>query len=145
MTESEKIDKFFKREPIKYESKVGDVQVSLIIQQQAQSLWKRGIDYLCYADLTIEFLIGYNREANRNPSLNWKPAYLHVDSRIPVYFGGLFEKMHEYAENFSELLSRDTGKLSVHELRRAFDSIEDKFTKDFDNEEFIKHFVNPNP
>lgn len=146
MDRSKKIDKFFKREPIKYKSKMGGAQVSLIIKQQAPLPQRKEINYLCCADLTIEFLAGCGEKTSRNPILNWKPAYLHVGNRNPIYFDGLFEKMHGYADNFSELLSKgNISKLSVHELRRAFDSIEDKFIRDFDNKEFIEHFVNSNP
>jgi hypothetical protein len=140
MADNKKIQEFFKGNEIKYEAKVGKAKVSLTLQHQEEARWKRGIDHLCYANLNIEFLIGYTGKANRNPSLKWEPVYLHVES---INFDGLFENMHNYAECFSEILSRRSSNLSAHTLRRAFDSIEDKVKEDFDSKEFKEYFINP--
>ncbi len=142
ITDKKKIEEFFKSNEIEYEANVGKAKVSLKLQHQEEARWKRGIDHLCYIDLNIEFLTGYTGKANKYPSLKWKPAYLHVES---INFDGLFEKMHNYAEYFSNLLSNNrSSNLSAHTLRRAFDSIKDKVREDFNSKEFKEHLINPN-
>jgi hypothetical protein len=134
----EKINKFFKKEPIKYESKLGHVEASLIIQQEEIYPLTDKIDYLCSANLKVEYLRAY-QESPKNPFFDWKPACLHVDSRNFVYLEGLFRRMDNYAENLSEMLSSDGWKLSSHELKNAFNSLEYQFRTDFDTNEFRKY------
>ncbi len=140
MADKERIAEFFQGKPVKYEAKVGSIQVDLTLQHQTPTGWKYGTDRLCYADLNIQFLLSRIGYANRNPSLTWKPAYLHVDSRNPLYFAGLFEQMHNMAADFSNMLTHGSSTPSVHGLRRAFDALEDKFKEDFGCEEFNKYF-----
>lgn len=135
------IEEFFQGTPIKYEANLGNLQADLTIQHQAPSGWKHGIDHLCYADLSIRYAMGCCGQANRNPSLTWNPGYLHVASSNPLYFDGLFEQIHEMAPDFVKMLTHMSSVPSVHLLRRIFDSLEDKFRGQFDDEQFIKQFI----
>jgi hypothetical protein len=134
----EKINKFFRKEPIKYESRLGHTQAGLIIQQEDIYPLTDGIDYLCSANLKVEYLRAY-KESPKNPFFNWRPACLHVNSKNFVYLDGLFKRMNNYAENLSEMLSAEGWKLSSHELKSAFNILEGQFKTDFDTDEFRKY------
>jgi len=140
MADVKKIADFFAGKPVQYDAQKGNVNVSLTLQHQEPSGWKHGIDHFCYADFTITWMNNLQGGANRNPSVSWQPGYFHVDSRAPQEYGGLWQKLPDYAGALCAMLTQISLGPNINNIRKAIYSLEEKFKEDFSGKELEKHF-----